>query len=95
MNFKELFVSELVTYSIFVYWRYTFLSSSGYTINFMSRSRKQAERNISAGANECKYYDYEEDLAATSESGSWAADEKAGSSDNQILMRKHGELQKR
>ncbi|GFZ16268.1 hypothetical protein Acr_25g0006770 [Actinidia rufa] len=59
------------------------------------RSRKQAERNISAGANECKYYDYEEDLAATSESGSWAADEKAGSSDNQILMRRHGELQKR
>ncbi|XP_057465766.1 uncharacterized protein LOC130755395 [Actinidia eriantha] len=59
------------------------------------RSRKQAVRNISAGVNECKYYDYEEDLAATSESGSWAADEKAGSSDSQILMRKHGELQKR
>ncbi|GFY85147.1 hypothetical protein Acr_03g0019210 [Actinidia rufa] len=59
------------------------------------RSRKQSERNISADANECKYYDCEEDLAATSESGSWAADEKAGSSDNQILTRKHGELQKR
>ncbi|KAL6994533.1 hypothetical protein U1Q18_012635 [Sarracenia purpurea var. burkii] len=52
---------------------------------------KQAERSISTDANESRDHDAEEDLGATSESGSWAANE---SSDNQYLMTKHGELQK-
>ncbi|CAL5411900.1 unnamed protein product [Camellia sinensis] len=58
------------------------------------RSRKQVERNMSTDANECRFHDAEDDFAAMSESGSWATDEKAGSSsDDQNLMRKHGELQ--
>ncbi|CAL5368723.1 unnamed protein product [Camellia sinensis] len=58
-------------------------------------SRKQAERSIPVDANESRFHDAQEDLPATSESDSWDADEKAGSSDNQNLVRKHGELQKR
>ncbi|XP_058179893.1 uncharacterized protein LOC131298438 isoform X4 [Rhododendron vialii] len=64
-------------------------------VNQIWRNRKQAERSITFDANECRYHDAEEDFAATSESGSWAANEKAVSSDNQSLMRKHGELQRR
>ncbi|KAA8530052.1 hypothetical protein F0562_004761 [Nyssa sinensis] len=60
----------------------------------MWRSRKHAEKNIPNHANESKFCDLEENLTATSESCSWAADEKAYSSDNQNLM-KHGELQTR
>ncbi|XP_028054610.1 uncharacterized protein LOC114258818 isoform X2 [Camellia sinensis] len=60
------------------------------------RSRKQVERNMSTDANEYRFHDAEDDFAAMSESGSWATDEKAGSSsDDQNLMRKHGELQTR
>ncbi|XP_028115541.1 uncharacterized protein LOC114313006 isoform X5 [Camellia sinensis] len=60
------------------------------------RSRKQVERNMSTDANEYRFHDAEGDFAAMSESGSWATDEKAGSSsDDQNLMRKHGELQTR
>ncbi|CAL5371532.1 unnamed protein product [Camellia sinensis] len=62
----------------------------------MWRSRKQVERNMSTDANEYRFHDAEGDFAAMSESGSWATDEKAGSSsDDQNLMRKHGELQTR
>ncbi|KAA8548299.1 hypothetical protein F0562_004728 [Nyssa sinensis] len=59
------------------------------------RSRKHAEKDISNHANEARIHDTEESLAATSESHSWPADEKACSSDNQNLMMKHGELQRR
>ncbi|KAF5958609.1 hypothetical protein HYC85_005834 [Camellia sinensis] len=60
------------------------------------RSRKQVERNMSTDANDYRFHDAEDDFAAMSESGSWATDEKAGSSsDDQNLMRKHGELQTR
>ncbi|KAI7999859.1 Nuclear factor related to kappa-B-binding protein [Camellia lanceoleosa] len=60
------------------------------------RSRKQVERNMSTDANEYRFHDAEDNFAAMSESGSWATDEKAGSSsDDQNLMRKHGELQTR
>lgn len=45
-------------------------------------------------ADESGFHDSEENLAATSESCSWAADEKACSSDNQNSSRKDGELQK-
>ncbi|XP_059669913.1 uncharacterized protein LOC132315599 isoform X2 [Cornus florida] len=51
------------------------------------RARKHAE-------NEYRFHDSEENLAATSESCSWT-DEKACSSDNQNIVMKDGELQRR
>ncbi|GAB2278338.1 hypothetical protein Dimus_013021 [Dionaea muscipula] len=49
-----------------------------------------------AGTNQRKSHDHEENVAATSESASWIADEKACSSDNLNLLETKGpELQKR
>ena len=41
------------------------------------------EKRITSHGNESRFPDPEEDLTATSESCSWAADDKACSSDNQ------------
>lgn len=46
-------------------------------------------------ANESRRHDPNENLVATSDSCSWAADEKACGSDNLTLMTLHGESQRR
>lgn len=56
------------------------------------RSRKHAEKSMPTAANEYRFRDFDEN---TSESSSWAADEKLCSSDNLNLMTTHGESQRR
>ncbi|CAK9166175.1 unnamed protein product [Ilex paraguariensis] len=56
------------------------------------RSKKLAEKSVPAHANGFRLCDSDENPVATSESCSWAADEKACSSDNPNLM--HGEPQR-
>ncbi|PRQ54356.1 putative nuclear factor related to kappa-B-binding protein [Rosa chinensis] len=60
------------------------------------RSRKDMEKHSSSHANESRFRDLDENATPTSESGSWVADDKACSSDNQISsVIKGGELQNR
>nr|XP_023909334.1 uncharacterized protein LOC112020991 [Quercus suber] len=53
------------------------------TVQKLWRSRNGVEKRITSHGNESRFPDPEEDLTATSESCSWAADDKACSSDNQ------------
>jgi hypothetical protein len=49
----------------------------------LSRSRNGLEKRIPSHGSESRFADPEEDFTATSESCSWAADDKVCSSDNQ------------
>ncbi|XP_054815219.1 uncharacterized protein LOC129315501 [Prosopis cineraria] len=54
------------------------------------------EKRMPLNLYESRVYNHDENVTASSESGSWAAEEKAFSSDNQIsLVRKGDKLQKR
>ncbi|XP_024017809.1 uncharacterized protein LOC21390955 [Morus notabilis] len=60
------------------------------------RSRNDTDKRISSSANDSRFCVPEDNIAASSESCSWVADEKACSSDNQnSSMLKGGELQNR
>nr|KJB70713.1 hypothetical protein B456_011G088500 [Gossypium raimondii]KJB70714.1 hypothetical protein B456_011G088500 [Gossypium raimondii]KJB70715.1 hypothetical protein B456_011G088500 [Gossypium raimondii] len=60
------------------------------------RSRRASEKGIFSHSNESKLVNLEQDATGTSESCSWAADERACSSDNQnSSVVKGGELQRR
>lgn len=63
--------------SDFLWWYFEFHFS------VLSRSRNGLEKRISSHGNESRFADPEEDFTATSESCSWAADDKVCSSDNQ------------
>lgn len=63
----------------------------------LCRSKNDVEKRMPSNANESRVYNHDENVTASSESGSWAAfEEKACSSDNQVsLVRKGDKLQKR
>ncbi|KAI4350427.1 hypothetical protein L6164_004884 [Bauhinia variegata] len=62
----------------------------------MWRSKNEVEEKMFSNVKESRVYDHDEYVTATSDSSSWAAEEKACSSDNQISSGRKGEkLQKR